>query len=160
MKAAAVIVLVLCIAAVAGIGFLYLQSTVTVTWQDCIATDALTQTETFDNLKEAMSAGNLIGTPFVKDPPAGPEEYQFLTYTVHLQNRSFLPVEVVEIQVAPMKGDVLQMGETQAFDLDPRRSMTLSATILTLKSMHSVRELTVTYYIWGLPFSARITSGK
>ena len=77
---------------------------------------------------------------------------------MHLENRSFLPVEIVEIQVTPLSGDVLQMGETQAYDLPAGRTMDLTATILTLKTAQNIRELTVTYYIWGLPFTARVTA--
>ena len=32
-----------------------------------------------------------------------------------------------------------------------------TAAILTSREMHSIRELTLTYYLWGLPFSARVT---
>ncbi len=158
MKAAAIFILVLCLAALGGIGYLYLNSNVTVSYAECIATDPVTQLEIYNQLTSALSAGTLIGTPFAKEPPASPEDAVFYTYTVHLENRSFLPVEIVEIQVTPLSGDVLQMGETQAYDLPAGRTMDLTATILTLKTAQNIRELTVTYYIWGLPFTARVTA--
>ena len=42
--------------------------------------------------------------------------------------------------------------------LSSGQSMDLSATILTGKQTHNARELTVSYYIWGLPFFTRLTS--
>ena len=59
-----------------------------------------------------------------------------------------------------MTGDVLVIGDTAEHKLPAQDSADLSATILTSRSMHSVREATVTWYVWGLPFSARLTLGK
>ena len=107
MKAAAIFILVLCLAALGGIGYLYLNSNVTVSYAECIATDPVTQLEIYNQLTSALSAGTLIGTPFAKEPPASPEDAVFY---------------------------------------------------LTLKTAQNIRELTVTYYIWGLPFTARVTA--
>ncbi len=60
----------------------------------------------------------------------------------------------------PMEGDVLQLGDTEPHSLDSGRDADLSATILTARGMHSVREATVTYYFWGIPFSTKLTVGK
>ena len=38
--------------------------------------------------------------------------------------------------------------------------MDLSATILTDRAMHSVREATVSCYFWGIPFTTKLTLGK
>jgi hypothetical protein len=32
-----------------------------------------------------------------------------------------------------------------------------TATILTEKNMHAIREVTITYYIWGVPFTMKTT---
>ena len=160
MKAAAILVLVLCLAALGGLGWLYMNSTVTAVYADCIATDAVTQLDTYTRLTDSLASGTLVGTPFTRNVPVSPEDCVFYTYTVHLENRCFLPVRNVEIQITPMDGDILQMGETLPYDLDAGRSMDLTATVLTGKTLHNVRELTVTYYIWGLPFSVRMTGGR
>ena len=82
----------------------------------------------------------------------------FYTYTVRITNRSFLPVEVIELQVTPISGDFLQIGDLEEHSLASGSSLDLSATILTGKQSHNVRELTVSYYIWGLPIFSRLTS--
>ena len=159
MKPAAIIVIVLCIAALAGTGYLYFTSNVDISFAGCIATDALDQQETFSQLTGDLKDGILVGTPFTQDVDSSPEAYQFYTFSVRVDNKSFLRAEQVEIQVTPMSGDVLQMGAQYVSDISPRSSADLSATILTTKTAHNVRELTVSYYIWGIPFFVRLTTG-
>ena len=90
----------------------------------------------------------------------GPEDYLFYTWNIHLENKSFLPIDTIEIQVTPMSGDVLLIGDTANHTLDRKDSADLSATVLTARSSHSVREAIVSWYVWGLPFSTRVTLGK
>ena len=56
-----------------------------------------------------------------------------------------------------MTGDILQLSDPDAHDLPARSGGAFTAAILTSREMHSIRELTLTYYLWGLPFSARVT---
>lgn len=157
MKVFAIILIVLLLAAVAGLGYLYFSATMEIEVTGCIATDAATQADTFQELKTAAEEETLTGTLFRKPGEATPEACVFYTYTVKVTNKTFLKAEVIEISVTPMDGDILQMGDMQAHDLDSGRTAELSATILSLKESHSVREGTVTYYLWGIPFSRRVT---
>ena len=158
MKTAAILMLVVCLAALGGVGYLYITASVTVEPLEVIAADAVSQAETYAQLKAAVDNNTFVGTLFSRDPLESPDNDVFYTYTVRVTNRSFLPAELLELQVAPMSGDFLQMGDPDAHDLPSGRSLDLSATILTGKQSHNVRELTVSYYIWGLPFFARLTS--
>ena len=160
MKPAAILVLILCLAAVGGLVFLYLQSTVTVTALECVAVDAVNQLEAFEALRAQLASDTFTGTPFTRDLPEKPEDYLFYTWTLHAENHSFLPVDTVEIQVTPMTGDVLCIGDPADHSLSPGGAADLSVTFLTARSMHSVREAVVTWYAWGLPFSTRLTLGK
>ena len=67
--------------------------------------------------------------------------------------------EEAEIQITPGAGDILQVGETQPVDIPAHETGYVRAVLLTQKDSTSIRELTVTYYIWGLPFTVR-TTGK
>lgn len=160
MKALGIILIVLVLCAVGGLGYLYMNARVTVEFVECIATDAVDQAAYFDQLKERVENESFIGTRFSRTPLTTPEDFQFYTYTVRVNNRSFLPAEMVEIQVTPMGSDLLQIGDTIACNAEAGKATELSATILTTKDMHNVREGTVTYYLWGLPFSTKITLGK
>ena len=157
MRVTAVLLLVLCLAAVFLTGCLYFTANIEVTGITCIARDALDQQDLFRSLKSAVSSGSFTGTPFNVSSFGGAEDCLFYEYTVEMRNDSFLRAEVIEIQITPMNGDILQIGDPEARDLAPRSRGSFSAVILTSRNMHNVREMTVTYYLWGLPFSARVT---
>lgn len=160
MKPLAIILVILVLAALVSVGYLYFTSNLTVSFSSVVATDPVNQTEAFSQIKAAVEDETFIGTRFSAEQLGGPEDYLFYTWTVHLDNRSFLPADTVEIQITPMTGDVLLLGDTEEHSLYSRRTADVTATVLTSRGMHSVREATVTWYVWGLPFSARITLGK
>jgi len=160
MKAFAIILIVLVLAAVCGVGYLYLNANLDVRFVSCIASDAVSQAETFDSLKEKLASSSFIGTRFSAEEPGEADKYQFLTYTVRLNNRAFLTADVIEIRISPMQGDVLQVGDTYQHSLPSGSEADLSAMILTTREMHSVREATVSYYFWGIPFTTKLTLGK
>ena len=107
-----------------------------------------------------MENSTFVGTRFSSESIGTADQYQFLTYTVNLDNHAFLNAEVVEIRITPMQGDVLQLGEETEHNLASGENMDLSALILTARNMHSVREATVSWYFWGIPFTTRLTLGK
>ncbi|MCR5297197.1 MAG: hypothetical protein K6E17_07275 [Clostridiales bacterium] len=160
MKAAAIILIILVVLALGAVGFLYATSTLTVSYVDCAAEDPLVQSAYFDQLKNSLANETFIGTRFTKDDLSTADNYVFYTWTVRLTNETFLDAEVAEIQITPMTGDVLQIGDTRQHTIKAKSDGTISATILTNRSMHSVREAIVTWYFWGLPFSARVTLGR
>ncbi len=157
MKPAAILLILLCIACLAGAGWLYLTAGVTVEGYGCIAYEAGQLPEVFDTLKAQYAADAFTGTAFDRTVPGDPADYQFYEYRIRLQNSSFLKAEVIEIQVTPMTGDVAQLSVPEEQHLSPRSSGDFTATILTSRNMHNVRELTVSYYLWGLPFSTKVT---
>ena len=160
MKPLGIILIILVLVAVVAVGYLYLNAKLDITFRECIATDGITQIDFFDNLKSKVSASTFVGTRYTNDDLTTADQYQFLTYTLHFNNHSFLKAEVIEIRISPMQGDVLQIGEESAYDLPSGKQMDLSSTILTDRAMHSVREATVSYYFWGIPFTTKLTLGK
>ena len=160
MKVTGIILIVLVLAAICAVGYLYLNATLNIRFVSCIATDSMDQLETFNTLKKKVDNASFIGTRFTSEAIGTADQYQFLTYTVNLDNRSFLDAEVIELRITPMQGDVLQLGEETEHDLPSGKSMDFSALILTARNMHSVREATVSYYFWGIPFTAKLTLGK
>ena len=160
MKAFAIFLIVLVLAAVIGVGWLYLNARIDIRFDSCIANDGYTQAEVFNNVRTKLKNDTFIGTRFTNEELGTADQYQFLTYTIHVNNHSFLKAEVIEIRITPMQGDVLQIGEETPHDLPSGRQADLSATILSDRNMHSVREATVTWYFWGLPFSEKLTLGR
>ena len=160
MKAAGIILIVLVLAAVAGLGWLYLNTNVVVSSASCIATEAVLQAETFNRVKEEVQNGSFVGTRFSGEALQEADAYQFLTYTVALDNHAFLDAETVEIRLTPMQGDVLLLSDLQEHRAPAGRVTELACALLTARGAHSVREATVTWYCWGIPFSTRLTIGR
>lgn len=157
MKYAAIATAILLILSLIGVGALYLTANVTVEAVSVIAVEAATQPDLFAELKTQQQSGSVIGTSYTDSALGDAENYQFYTYTVRLKNSCFLTADMVEVQVTPMTGDVMQLGDTSAKALPARSTGDIQATILTDISMHAVRELNVTYYMWGIPFTLRTT---
>ena len=160
MRPLAIILMVLCLALAGVTGYLYFTANVIVADISCVAADAADQAEVFQGLKSQIESETFIGTSFDTAGIGEAGAYQFYTYTVRLRNDTFVKAEVAEVQVTPMNGDVLQMAEPDLHSIPARGEGTVSATILTGKDMHNVRELMITYYLWGLPFSVRVTYSK
>lgn len=160
MKYAAILTVILLILSLIGVGALYMTANVTVEAVGVIAVEAATQPDLFASLQEQQRTGQVIGTSYTPDAIGSAENYQFYTYTVRLKNNCFLTADMVEVQVTPMTGDVMQLGDTSPKALPARSTGDIQATILTDVNMHSVRELNVTYYMWGIPFTLRTTYGR
>ena len=159
MKYAAIFMVLLLIASLVGVGYLYLTANVTVQAVGVTAVEASTQPALFEELARQVENRQVLGTAYTSAPLGGIENYQFYTYTVRLRNYSFVTADMVEVQVTPLEGDVLQMGDDTARALPARSTGDITATILTDVNMHSVRELIVTYYMWGVPFSLKTAYG-
>ena len=159
MKYAAIFMVLVLIASLVGVGYLYLTANVTVQAVGVTAVEASTQPALFEELARQVENRQVLGTAFSSVPPGSVENYQFYTYTVRLRNNSFVTADMVEVQVTPMEGDVLQIGDDTARALPARSTGDITATILTDVNMHSVRELIVTYYMWGIPFSLKTAYG-
>lgn len=160
MKPVAIILVLLAVVALAGVGFLYTTATVDVVGMGCAAMAATDQSEVFESLKSSLTAETFVGTRFSDTIPENAEDWQFYTYTIRLRNDTFLLADVVELQVTPMDGDILQIGNLTPSSLPARSTGDFTATILSPISLHHVREITVTWYIWGLPFRTKVVYSR
>ena len=158
MKYIAILSVLVLIVALVGVGYLYMTANIVVEATGVIATDASSQEALFTELKNQVRLGAVVGTPYVGETElSGPEDYQFLTYTVRLKNNTTVPADMIELQITPMAGDVLQIGSSADVKLPAGQTVDATATILTAKSMHAIREVSITYYIWGAPFTMKTT---
>lgn len=158
MKYLAIFSVLVLIVTLVGVGYLYMTANIVVEAFGVIATEAATQEALFNDLKTQLRLGAVIGTPFVEAQELSTaEDFQFLTYTVRLRNNCTVPADMVELQITPMAGDVLQIGSSQDVKLPAGQTVDTTATILTQKNMHSIREVCITYYIWGVPFTMKTT---
>ena len=158
MKYIAILSVLVLIVTLVGVGYLYMTANIVVEAVGVIATEAAGQEALFNDLKTQLRLNAVIGTPYVEPRElTGPEDYQFLTYTVRLRNNSTVPADMVELQITPMAGDILQIGSFDNVKLPAGQTVDATATILTGKNMHAIREVCITYYIWGVPFTMKTT---
>ena len=161
MKAAAIISVILLIVCLLGVGVLYATSGMAVESVGVIAVEASTQPDLFSQLRQQVESGSVLGTAYTTQTWLDDaSNYQFYTYTIRLRNDCFVPADMIEVQVTPMEGDVLQIGDYSVKQLTARTTGDLQVTILTAIGMHPVRELNVTYYVWGMPFTLKTTYGQ
>ena len=157
MKYVAWFMVILLVLALAGAGYLYASAQVTVETIGAQAFEAQSQQPTFEDLKRRLGSGTVIGTVFKNDPLGESSDYAFITYTVRLRNESLLSADMVEVQIVPAQGDILQMSGNGIKSLGPKSRGDIGATILTQRNGDSLREVIVTYYIWGQSFHIKET---
>ena len=111
----------------------------------------------FDALRAAVSRQSLLGT-VLKSGEIGPaENYSYYIYTLRMKNNGLVPAEMVEMQLAPIAADVLFYGDTQETVIPPGQEKDVWCVLLTEGTPHSVRDLYVTYYLWGHPQEVKFT---
>lgn len=161
MKKVAIILAVLLVLALLGVGFLYIDCSVAVTAIGVAATEAQAQPVLFQNLADQLSSDSVQGIRFTDSSYLDSiENYQFLTYNLRLKNTCFLAADMIELQITPQPGDILQIGDITPKTLSAQSTGDIQATILTRSDMHSAREILVTYYMWGMPLQLKVFSTK
>jgi len=143
------------------VGYLFLTAQVQVVEIQVKGTPAAADTQGFENLKNSVLDGTFQGTLYQKPLEwKDADEYVYLTYTIRLRNNCLVPIDMVEAQVVPQSSDILQVAQLEVRSLDLKSEGDLTVTILAPKDTHSVREMIVTYYLWGVSGSVKALSGK
>lgn len=141
------------------VGYFYATARVSIVAYKVEGALATDRAEQFSQISTELTQGTFQGTVFNDAQLSGPENYAFITYTLRLSNQCLVPVDMVEAQVVPDPKDVLQLGDPTVRSLDAKTVGDITATILTARDSHAIRELIVTYYVWGVSFSIRETYG-
>ena len=158
MKFLAVLLVLALLLSGCGVVWLYLDATVTVDATGAAVVEASAQPALFQQLQQQMRNQAVVGTTFRQTELGSADDYQFTVYTVRLKNNCFITADMVEVQVSPMEGDILQIGQSAALALSARSTGDIQTTVLSTLGTHTIRELTVTYYLWGLPFTVKTTT--
>lgn len=142
------------------VGYLFLTAEVRVTGVEVVGVSAAQDPAAFEALKNAVEEETFQGTLYQKPLEwKDPSEYVYLTYTLRIRNDCLVPIDMIEVQVVPQTTDILQIGDLSVKSLDAKSEGDLTAQILAPKDTHSVRELIVTYYVWGVSFNLKTTYG-
>lgn len=117
----------------------------------------------FERLRRAVENKSLIGTAYTAMVPGEASDYRLVVYTLQVENKGLIPAEMVELQVSPQDGDIACYALPDSLPditVPPRGQATLRCVLLTSNQRdQNLRELHVTYYIWGNPFTVKITYG-
>ena len=158
MKRFAIVSVVLLLIALLGVGAMYMTANVTVIAQGVTALEAYRNYDLFTDLSAQVRAGAVVGTSFASPHDLSSfYDYVFYTNTFRFYINYTVTTEMIEVQITPMSGDILQIGSDQVLALPAHTIGDVTATILTSKDMHAIREANITYYIWGIPFTIRTT---
>ena len=161
LKIAAIAAVSLLLVTVLLVGYLFATSHVTVLKMTAEGVSAGNDPAVFEQVKTAVEEQTFQGTLFQKPlewKEAG--EYAWITYTIRLHNGCLVPLDMIEAQVVPQSTDILQTADLQVHSLAMRSDGDLQVTSLTDASAHPVREVIVSYYVWGVSFSKKATLGE
>ena len=153
MKAISVILTFIFILTAGYCTYLFFTSQVDIVEVSVFSVEASSQEELFSTIQDQFRLNAIVGTPFTDTLGDSSSDYKFCTYRVHLANTCFLPASTIEITVSPMQGDVLQLPDSTQHLLPSQSQGIMDCSILTDIHMHTVRDLKITYYMWGIPFT-------
>jgi len=115
----------------------------------------------FEALKKSIEQNTFYGTLYQKPLEwKNASEYVYLTYTLRVQNNCLVPIDMLEVQVVPQPGDILQTADLRVKSLDLKSEGDLTVQILAPKDTHPVREMIVTYYLWGVSGNVKTVYGQ
>ena len=157
MKTAAIMLSVLVLVVGGCLGYALFHTDLRVVGKNLEILPASDRAAQFDALKTAVERQSLLGT-VLKNTAFGPaENYSYYVYTLRLENKCLVPAEMVELQIAPISADVLFYGETQETVIPAGETRDVWCVLLTEGKPHPVRDIYVTYYLWGHPQEVKVT---
>ncbi|NLI22852.1 MAG: hypothetical protein GX418_15060 [Clostridiales bacterium] len=159
LKGLMFIMLALVVLALGIFAYFFATAKVTVERYDAQGVPASAYPEQFAQIQQQVAQQTFEGTLFQTRVSGSADAYAFITFTLEVNNQCLVPIDMVEVQVVPDPSDVLQLGDREVHSLGVKTKGYINATILTAKDSHSIRELILTYYVWGVSFSLRRTFG-
>ena len=111
----------------------------------------------FEALRQSARQGSLLGTLLQSDDMGPAEDYSFYVYSLRLQNNGLVSAEMVETQLSPAAGDALFYGPREEIIIPPGQSRDVWCVLLTRGAPSPVRDLSITYYLWGHPQEVKYT---
>lgn len=159
LKITALVMSALLLVMVLMMAYLFMTAEVTAQVVSSVGVSAAEQEGYFSSLKKSVEEDTFIGTLYQK-PTQWKEaaDYVYLQFSVNVHNGCLVPIDMIEVQVVPQPTDILQLRDQQVYSLNPKSDGIFNAAILAPKDTHPVRELVVTYYVWGVSFQIKTLS--
>ena len=157
MKTVAIILTLLVLIAAGCLGYALFNTDLHVVGKSLEVLPAAQRTAEFDALKSAMQRQSLLGTVLKTGEIGAAEEYTYYIYTLRLENKCLIPAEMVELQISPMDSDVLFYCDTKETIIPAGETRDVWCVLLTKGTPHAVRDIYITYYLWGHPQEVKYT---
>lgn len=140
------------------VGYLFMTAEVQVT--DIRAQGTGITAEDLAAIRTSIDENTFVGTLYQQPLEwKDASEYIYLDYSVKLLNNCLVPIDMIEAKIVPQSNDILQAGDLNVHSLDMKTEGDLKVRILTTKDTHPIREIIVTYYVWGVSFSLKTVYG-
>lgn len=157
MKTAAIVLIVAVLIVGGLLGYGLFNTSLRITGKSLQTFSAVERGTEFESLRVAMDENSLLGTVLNHQSLGAAGEYSYYVYTLRLENPGLIPAEMVEMQIAPLQQDVLFYGPTDEVIIPAGKTRDLWCVLLTKGTPHPVRDLRVTYYLWGHPHEVKYT---
>ena len=157
MKALAIILTVLVLAVGGCICYGLYHTRLEVAGKGLQVMPAQERSAQFEALRDAVSQRTLQGTLLKDEPLGSAPDYSYYIYTLRLRNPCLVSAEMVELQIAPIDGDILFYGDTGETVIPAGQSRDVWCVLLTKGTPSAIREIFITYYLWGHPMEMRFT---
>lgn len=155
LKYIAIFLVILLVVTLVFVGYFFLTANVSIVAFKAQGVQASQAPEQFERIKAGLADKTFQGTVFGASTLGKAEDYALITYTIRLSNQCLVPIDMIEVQVVPEPTDIVQLGDFAVHSLGAKSQGDITATILVPKDSHTVRELVVTYYVWGVSFSLK-----
>ena len=163
MKILKLCTVLLVILTLAAVGFVFVQfqnAKVEVTGVASHGRSAAEDAAGFAELTESVRQGRFLGTVFrTPETWQNASEYALITYSVTLKNTCFLPIERIELQLSPKADDLLQLGTNDVISLNPNEERTVEMRVLANSGSNTVRNIKLSWYLWGKPYFLDVACG-
>lgn len=157
MKTAAILLVILALILGSVLCYGLFNTTLQITGKNLQTFSAAERIAEFSTLQAAVEQRSVIGTVLQDQPLEAAENYRYYVYTLRVKNKGLVDAEMVEMQIAPIAQDILYYGPTEEIIIRPGETRDIWCTLLTREATHAVRDLHVTYYLWGHPHEVKYT---
>ena len=114
----------------------------------------------YEAVSRAVRNGSLQGIVYHGDALRDAESCSFQFFTLTLENRGFLPAEMTELQLTPFQQDICAYLAREEVIIPPGGKKDVLLTLLTAGPSPALRDVTVTYYLWGHLVRQKVTLNR
>lgn len=157
MRTFAILMLVLLLAAASVVGYGLFHTELKVVGKNLQSFPAVERQAEFEALRLQVERDALLGTRVKNTALEDAGRYQYRVYTLRVKNDGLVDARMTEMQIAPLSNDVLYYGEDREVVIKAGQTRDIWCVLLSEAGGHDVRDIHITYYLWGNPHEVKFT---